>query len=211
MEYYAEEFRLIDDEEKASTIENLNYIQAKIDNLFMLEKRLKKQSFSPYFGKMDFLCDGEQESFYVGINNIMNREETYPLVCDWRAPVSSMYYDFDLGKAFYEAPIGQIQGEITNKRQFKIVNGKMKLCFDTSSVVQDDILQDTLGQTTDDKMKNIVATIQKEQNKIIREDKNTNLLVQGVAGSGKTSIALHRVAFLLYQNRQNLSSKDVHQ
>ena len=209
MEYYQQEFRHIDDEEKASTIENLNYIQAKIDNLFLLEKRIKKQQYSPYFARMDFLCDNSNESFYIGINNIMNREETYPLVCDWRAPISSMYYDFDLGKSYYNAPMGKIEGEITKKRQFKIREGKIKLCFDTSSTIQDDILQDTLAETSDEKMKNIVATIQKEQNKIVREDKYTNLLVQGVAGSGKTSIALHRVAYLLYQNRQNLSSRDI--
>ena len=130
------------------------------------------------------------------------------MVCDWRAPVSTMYYDFELGRAGYEAPCGLIKGEILSKRQFKIKDSKMELCFDSSLTIADDILQKELANNASQKMKNIVSTIQKEQNQIIRDDKHI-LFVQGIAGSGKTSIALHRIAYLLYKHRHKFCSSDI--
>lgn len=130
------------------------------------------------------------------------------LVHDWRAPICSMFYDYELGKASYLAPEGMITGEITNKRQFTIKDGKLIRVFDNNINIDDELLQEVLTEESNDKMKNIVNTIQQEQNAIIRNVTDKNLIVQGIAGSGKTSVALHRIAFLLYKI-ENLSSNNV--
>src|SRR5699024_7433621 len=126
-------------------------------------------------------------------------EDKQSLVFDWRAPISSMYYDYDVGKAEYEAPDGVVKGEITLKRQFGISGGKLNYYIDTDQNINDEILQQVLSKNSSTKMKEIVASIQREQNAIIREEKYKTILVQGVAGSGKTSIALHRAGWLLYK------------
>ena len=120
-----------------------------------------------------------------------------------------MFYDYEIGKAGYDAPIGWVDGEITRKRQFKIKNGKLEYTLESSINIQDDILQKELSHTSDEKMKSIISTIQKEQNQIIRNDKADTLIIQGVAGSGKTSIALHRIAFLLYRFKDKISANNV--
>lgn len=120
-----------------------------------------------------------------------------------------MFYDYEIGKAGYDAPIGWVDGEITRKRQFKIKNGKLEYALESSINIQDDILQKELSHTSDEKMKSIISTIQKEQNQIIRNDKADTLIIQGVAGSGKTSIALHRIAFLLYRFKDKISANNV--
>ena len=149
----------------------------------------------------------QTNDYYIGTFNLTNGQEL-PLVCDWRAPVSTMYYDYEIGKAKYDAPCGEIKGEIKAKRQFKIKDSQMQMCFDSNLTIGDDILQQELANNASDKMKNIVATIQSEQNKVIR-DESPILFVQGVAGSGKTSIALHRVAYLLYKYREKYKSNDI--
>ncbi len=156
-------------------------------------RRLQKVKGSPYFGSIIF----NKESIYIGITGI-RRDMDY-LVYDWRAPISSLFYDYELGRAQYEAPGGIETGEITRKRQYKIENSRLIHVFDTNVNIDDDILQEVLAETSSEKMKNIVTTIQKEQNAIIRDDKTANIIVQGIAGSGKTSVALHRIAFLLYR------------
>lgn len=209
-QYLSSEYHNIDAEEIDSINETLRQICFRIDFASNLLSRGERQKLSPYFAKIKFKIDNEQdaEDYYIGLFNLFN-ENQYPLVCDWRAPISSLYYDFQCGKAHFTAPQGLVEGELLNKRQFKIEDGKLKLCFDTDMTIQDDILMQTLGQTTSSQMRNIVATIQKEQNDIIREDIYKSLLVQGVAGSGKTSIALHRIAYLIYNNRDTLSSKEI--
>ena len=132
-----------------------------------------------------------------------------PLVYDWRAPVSGLFYDFDKGPAVYQAPAGEIQGEILSKWQYKIKNGKMIYEFESDTKIDDDILKKELGTNSDVKLKNIVRTIQKEQNAIIRNTRDRILVIQGAAGSGKTSVALHRIAYLLYHDRENLKSSNV--
>ena len=171
--------------------------------------RLKKTKASPYFARIDFLPAGEESprDYYIGLYAFRFQRQLY--VIDWRSPVASMFYDFELGPAFYEAPQGRTEGELTLKRQFKIVNGEMEFAFDSSQNIQDDVLQQELAHTSDEKMKSIISTIQKEQNRIIRDEKAHTMLIQGVAGSGKTSIALHRVAFLLYRYRNTIQAQNI--
>lgn len=175
------------------------------------KQTIAKQIDSPYFGRMDFRENGERQEtpFYIGIHSFEDESENDMLIYDWRAPVSSMFYDFELGKAYYTAPIGRICGDICLKRQYKIRNSHMEYMLESALNIGDDILQRELSRTSDEKMKNIVATIQREQNSIIRNESSEILIIQGVAGSGKTSIALHRVAFLLYRFKDNLNAKDI--
>ena len=120
-----------------------------------------------------------------------------------------MFYDHELGEASYQSPSGEIKGDISLKRQYRIRAGKMEFMIESALTVHDDILQKELSSNADDKMKNIVATIQREQNRIIRNEEARTLIIQGVAGSGKTSIALHRIAYLLYAFQGSISSKDI--
>ena len=175
-------------------------------------KRLTKILAIPYFGRIDFLEKKENSKVmptYIGIHTFYDPESRATLIHDWRAPVSSMFYDHELGEAGYRSPSGEIKGVISLKRQYRIRGGKMEFMIESALTVHDDILQKELSSNADDKMKNIVATIQREQNWIIRNEDIRTLIIQGVAGSGKTSIALHRIAYLLYTFRDSISSKDI--
>ncbi|MBK1812759.1 AAA family ATPase [Clostridium sp. YIM B02505] len=165
---------------------------------------------SPYFGRIDFLEKGEEreEKFYIGISNLTDDNYDF-LVYDWRAPVSSMFYDYEIGEAMFECPEGIVEGELTLKRQYKINNGKIDYMFDSNIKIDDEILQDILSKNTDNKMKTIITTIQREQNKVIRNEQYKNLIVQGPAGSGKTSVALHRIAYLLYKHRDKITAQNI--
>lgn len=175
-------------------------------------KRLTKILAIPYFGRIDFLEKKENSKvmpIYIGIHTFYDPESRATLIHDWRAPVSNMFYDHELGEAGYRSPSGEIKGVISLKRQYRIRGGKMEFMIESALTVHDDILQKELSSNADDKMKNIVATIQREQNRIIRNEDIRTLIIQGVAGSGKTSIALHRIAYLLYTFRDSISSKDI--
>lgn len=175
-------------------------------------KRLTKILAIPYFGRIDFLEKKENSKvmpIYIGIHTFYDPESRATLIHDWRAPVSSMFYDHELGEAGYRSLSGEIKGVISLKRQYRIRGGKMEFMIESALTVHDDILQKELSSNADDKMKNIVATIQREQNRIIRNEDIRTLIIQGVAGSGKTSIALHRIAYLLYTFRDSISSKDI--
>ncbi len=178
--------------------------------LYLLEKKkesLKRQLKRPYFARIDFLTiDQPCQKIYIGTGNIMDKNI---LVYDWRAPICSLYYDFETGPASYICEDGEICGDINLKRQFCIEDKNLKYYIDTKETINDEILQQVLSKNSSSKMQEIVSTIQKEQNALIRSDKNENLLVQGIAGSGKTSIALHRVAYLLYKEKNNLKSGDI--
>lgn len=176
-----------------------------------LKYRFEKMKDSPFFARVDFRYEDEEEAevFYIGIGNFAETAGTMPLIYDWRAPVSSLFYDYDKGEASYEAPAGRMEGEICSKWQYKIKNGKMLYGFESDMKIDDDILQQELGSNGDVQLKNIVRTIQKEQNEIIRNTRDKILVIQGVAGSGKTSVALHRIAYLLYHDRKNLRSANV--
>ena len=164
-------------------------------------KRLSKILDIPYFGRIDFQEKSENRPVipvYIGIHTFHDTESRTTVIYDWRAPISSMFYDHELGEASYQSPSGEIKGDISLKRQYRIRGGKMEFMIESALTVHDDILQKELSANADDKMKNIVATIQREQNRIIRNEEARTLIIQGVAGSGKTSIALHRIAYLLY-------------
>lgn len=173
--------------------------------------KLHKQIRSPYFGRIDFrkTSDLNDKPVYIGIHTFINPENRANIIFDWRAPISGMFYDYELGPASYLAPNGKIDGTITLKRQYRIRQSRMEFMIESSLTINDDILQKELSQNADQKMKNIVATIQREQNAIIRNETARVVIIQGVAGSGKTSIALHRVAFLLYRYRDKLSSNNI--
>lgn len=170
-------------------------------------KKYKKLVVSPYFGRIDFseAPDGPTEKIYLGIGSLMEDNGTF-LIYDWRAPISSLYYDGAPGPAAYETPGGLVSGTMELKRQFVIDNSIIDVMFDTGMTIGDELLQQVLSHSADDRMKSIVATIQKEQNAVIRNDRSRMLVVQGAAGSGKTSAALQRVAYLLYKYREVLQA-----
>lgn len=152
----------------------------------------------PYFARIDFVAeeDGKTSTIYIGKNGVM--KDTDIIVTDWRAPISSLYYDAEVGKCGFEAPNGRINGEMLLKRQYEIENGELQEYFDVDLVSNDGLLQKYLNDNNDARLKSIVSTIQKEQNDVIRKNLSNNIIVQGVAGSGKTTVALHRIAYLVY-------------
>ncbi len=174
-------------------------------------KNLIRLKDTAFFGRIDFLAQSEptEKNIYIGVHNFQDTESKKNLVYDWRAPISGLFYDFELGESFYEVQEKKIEGQILLKRQFKIRNGVMEYMLDTDITIHDEMLQKELNQASSSKMKNIVATIQKEQNAIIRNEDARHLIIQGVAGSGKTSIALHRIAFLLYRFKETITSEDI--
>ena len=180
----------------------------EIDNLEMKAKyykKLYKIQNSPYFAKIVFESDEGKQDVYIGLTYLTKNNDN--VIYDWRAPISSIFYDYEEGACSYEAPGGTISGYLHGKRQFTIEDSKIKRVFDSKLNVQDELLQEVLASKTSDYMKNIVNTIQIEQNSIIRNVKDKNLIVQGIAGSGKTSVALHRIAFLLYKIKNLTSDK----
>lgn len=164
----------------------------------------------PYFARVDFKEDDfDTEQFYIGLKTLFDEKELSPYVYDWRAPVAGLFYEEFEGKAFFDAPSGRIEGEIERKRQYKFENGELVYCFDNDIKIDDYILQQALSETSTDRLKVIVSSIQKEQNKAIRFGGDKNLIISGPAGSGKTSVGFHRIAYLLYRYRNNLSSAEV--
>ena len=166
---------------------------------------MKKTQKKPYFARIDFTSDDlkKEEECYIGKVGVFDEDNNLVTV-DWRAPIASMYYDSNIGEASYKAPEGVIKGKLTLKRQYEIENGELKDFQDVDTVSNDDFLKPYLGASADNRLKNIVATIQAEQNAIIRDDISNNIIIQGVAGSGKTTVALHRVAYLVYNNMKNI-------
>lgn len=172
---------------------------------------LEEMRKSPYFGRIDFLEDGEAEAeqIYIGISTLMDEDTGELYVYDWRAPISSMFYDYQPGPAKYNCKVGEISGNIELKRQYKIEDGEIEYMFDTDIKIDDQILQDILGKSKSGKMKNIVTTIQQEQNKVIRDDDHKVMILAGCPGSGKTSIVMHRIAYLLYKYRETINSENI--
>lgn len=202
----------IDPHEIRSMRESILNHFARGENVIDKRRRLSKILDIPYFGRIDFREEKEGSEItpiYIGIHTFYDFINKRCLIYDWRAPISSMFYDYELGEATYSSPSGEVHGEISLKRQYRIRKGKMEYMIESSVTVHDDILQKELSSNADDKMKNIVTTIQREQNRIIRNEAAPVLIIQGVAGSGKTSIALHRIAYLLYAQKGRISSKDI--
>lgn len=185
----------------ARVTETENIMRKTVDTLTMLRP-------SPYFGRVDIDEEGDQESLYIGLASVQDKTGDF-LVYDWRAPISGIYYNGTLGKVSYPTPMGEQDAELLKKRQFTIVDASIVNMFDTNETVGDEMLQYALGQQNDLTMRNIVATIQQEQNQIIRDTTSDLLVVQGVAGSGKTSAILQRIAFLLFHAREELNSDQI--
>lgn len=190
--------RLLDQQQLAETVSGKQLI------------RLEKQKSNPYFTRVDFLYDGEQsvDKIYVGPFSFATEEQGL-LIYDWRAPIASIFYDYDLGEAQFQTPAGAASGEIKRKRQIKFKDGMIDFVVESDTTVFDEVLQNELRQQRGGKMSNIISTIQKEQNQVIRDSRSKDMIIQGVAGSGKTSIALHRIAFLLYHFRDRITSDQV--
>ena len=183
-----------------SSYEKDSYVRAHL--VYLGHKKimdLRKIKSKPYFARIDFKADGEKkEELYIGKLSILDSKEQKPIIIDWRAPISNLYYDGRVGRSHYKSPGGNVEGEISLKRQYFIEDQILEKYSDIDLKTNDELLQVALEEKADDRLKNIVATIQGEQNNIIRADMNKALIVQGVAGSGKTTIALHRIAYLIY-------------
>lgn len=199
------------DDVEQSAIEGEAHIRSdNFVNLVQNRNLLDRQKDSPYWGKVSFKEEGNAtaDDIYIGIGTVSDRSGKIHVV-DWRAPIGNLYYNFELGKAEYKAPSGDVKGEILEKVQHKIKKGKLLYAVDTQATITDEILINELSKNASTVMRNIASTIQREQNQIIRYPLNENILVQGVAGSGKTSIALHRVAYILYNYRNTIRAKDI--
>jgi DNA helicase-2/ATP-dependent DNA helicase PcrA len=202
---YMWENKDIDPQEIRSVREGILNIHAIGESVIARKARLGRILGNPYFGRIDF----NGAPVYIGVHTFHDFDTRTNLIYDWRAPIASMYYDYELGAVTYSSPVGEVAGEISLKRQYRIREGRMEFMLESSVTVHDDVLQRELSANADDKMRNIVATIQREQNLIIRDADAPTLIIQGVAGSGKTSIALHRVAYLLYARKDSLTSRDI--
>ena len=203
------------DNMRAMDAQELN--QATVESEFEANKIFMKQNYfkklfrikdNPYFASVVFEDeDKERYSVYLGLTYL--KDDGYGnIIYDWRSPICSLFYDFEVGPCAYAAPGGPVKGNLIRKRQYKIQDRKLLSAFDNSMNIDDDLLQEVLATDSNDKMKNIVNTIQQEQNNVIRNVRDKTLIVSGIAGSGKTSVALHRIAFLLYKIK-NLTSNDV--
>lgn len=188
----------------------LNNYDAMLEEKFKLEAEInsiEKAKNTPYFARIDFETKSNKEKCYIGKLGVQDYDNNI-ITVDWRAPISSLYYDSNIGNCSYEAPEGTIEGNLTLKRQYTIENSKLINFNDVDTVSNDELLKPYLSVSADNRLKNIVSTIQSEQNKIIREKLGKNLVIQGVAGSGKTTVALHRIAYLVYNNRDLYKPSD---
>ncbi len=174
-------------------------------------RQMKYLLQTPYFGRIDFVEEGETdlEQIYIGRYGFCDKKSYEYEIYDWRSPIASMFYDSSIGKASYRCPAGKIEGELTVKRQYRIVDGKLEYCYDTDSAVRDEILEDVLAGNTDKVLRVIVDTITRDQNEAIRKEHSSDILVTGPAGSGKTSVGMHRLAYLLYHNRDFLDKEKI--
>ncbi|MFU8832086.1 MAG: helicase, partial [Wenzhouxiangella sp.] len=209
--YMWEQRREMDFIEKIASRQSIEQSELSGQALANQRKRLLKLRKSAWFGRFDFatIDQSTAQPFYIGVHHFHDDEAGRTLVYDWRAPVATLFYDFETGPGRYQAPNGAVDGQITLKRQFRIRYREIELMIDSAVNVVDDVLLETLSEASDEHMREIVATIQRDQNAIIRDEEARVLVIQGVAGSGKTSIALHRIAFLLYRFRDSLSSEDI--
>ena len=184
----------------------MQLFQAQLDRL----RQLALASGQAYFARLDFTpSGGVPETWYLGRWGVLDPAGLRPVVVDWRAPAANLYYSGQVGPMAYEAPDGKIRGELTLKRMITVRKRQLVSLFDSGIAAQESYLQDVLGSISTDRLKDIVSTIQSEQNLVIRHPLNSHLLVQGSAGSGKTTIALHRIAFLLYTCRDSLKPENM--
>jgi DNA helicase-2/ATP-dependent DNA helicase PcrA len=209
-EYIHEHQSGMDDADMVAADQSINRMAFTGEAAVARKHKLIKLGQSPYFGRIDFVSrDQVRLPVYIGMSSFVDEQQRQGLIYDWRAPISSLFYDFELGAASFSTPSGSIQGTIALKRQYKIRDGRLEFMLDSDVNIHDDVLQRELAKSSDDKLKNIVATIQRDQNAVIRNETASVMVIQGVAGSGKTSIALHRLAFLLYRFRETIAARDI--
>jgi len=200
----------MDDADMVAADQSINRMAFTGEAAVARKRKLLKLSQSPYFGRVDFAPQGQPATpVYIGMYSFLDEQQRQSVIYDWRAPISSMFYDYELGEAAYPTPSGTVQGVIERKRQYKIRDGRLEFMLENDVNIHDDVLQRELAKSSDDKLKTIVATIQRDQNAVIRNETAPVMVIQGVAGSGKTSIALHRIAFLLYRYRDTIAARDV--
>ncbi|TVQ57703.1 MAG: helicase [Phycisphaerales bacterium] len=211
VETLQEHKRDLDHAEKANMRQAVNLSTRIGEHGVDRQRRLVRLLNSPYFGRIDVRKAGQHtpHPVYIGMHAFHDPETEEQIIHDWRAPVSSVFYEHELGEAYYDAPSGRVNCEIERKRQYRIDNRELIFMLETSLSIQDDVLQQELSRASSETMKNIVATIQRDQNAIIRNEDAHSLIIQGAAGSGKTSIALHRIAFLLYRFKDSMRSEDI--
>jgi DNA helicase-2/ATP-dependent DNA helicase PcrA len=209
-QYIHEHQSSMDEADLVAADQSINRMAFTGESAVARKRKLLKLGQSPYFGRIDFAPQGKPTlPVYIGIYSFLDERQRQSLIYDWRAPISSMFYDFELGEASFTTPAGLMQGTIKLKRQYKIRDGRLEFLLENDVNIHDEVLQRELAKSSDDKLKNIVATIQRDQNAVIRNETASVMVIQGVAGSGKTSIALHRIAFLLYRYRETIAAKDV--
>ena len=200
----------MDEADMVAAGQSINRMALSGESAVTAKRKLMKLRESPYFGRIDFsAANTEPAPVYIGTHTFSEDHTGNNLIHDWRAPIAAMFYDFELGHAWYETPSGRISGEISVKRQYRIREGRLEYMIENDVNIHDEVLQRELSRAADDKMKTIVATIQRDQNAVIRNESSPVIIIQGVAGSGKTSIALHRIAFLLYRFRDSITAKDI--
>lgn len=210
-QYIYEHQHGLDEADMVAADQSINRMVNTGEGAVERRRKLMKLVSSPYFGRIDFQStkDSSETPVYVGLATFTDETIRKNLIYDWRAPISSMFYDYELGETEYTTPSGKVTGRISLKRQYKIREGVMEFMIENGVSILDEVLQRELSKSSDDKMKNIVATIQRDQNAVIRNETASVMIIQGVAGSGKTSIALHRIAFLLYRFRETIKAKDI--
>ena len=207
--YMSENRGEIDPQEMYQNELYLKEVDRNAELAHLSRERLTRLYASPYFAKVAFRADGDETEKASYIGTFAFSHEGTVEISDWRSPVAGLFYDFDIGKAEYEAPSGRITGTLEGKRQIKVEDSELVYAVDDDSGIRDEVMQRELSRTSDDKMRSIISSIQKEQNEIIRDEAGGTLVIQGVAGSGKTSIALHRIAYLLYRRKGSLDSNSV--
>lgn len=193
-------------EERKVLMVSVDSLVSQLNYLVNENYRFEKIKYSPYFAKITIKEDGEICDYYIGTKNLTQQDDL--LIIDWRAPICSIFYNSKLGETYYVAPSGKINVDLQNKRQFKIENGKLINYYDNEKGLCDNALLDSLNEASAPFLKNIISTIQVEQDEIIRMNSHSSLVINGVAGSGKTSIGMHRIAYLLYADKENLSHKN---
>ena len=187
---------------------NLTNMTNAINENDRLIQTYKNMLDNPYFSRIDVKIDEAPEKYYIGVHSLMDKNNNF-MIIDWRSPIAGLFYDYEVGPAEIKTSEVKTPCTLLNKRQYKIENGNLEYYFDTNIVIDDEMLKNALAKSSNTKMKTIVQTIQKEQNEIIRCNENQSILVQGIAGSGKTAIALHRIAYLLYKMKNQVTSDNI--
>ncbi|WP_139653034.1 HelD family protein [Raoultibacter phocaeensis] len=207
--YMSENRGEIDPQEMYQNELFLKEVDRNAELAHLSRERLTRLYDSPYFARVAFRAQGESEAKASYIGPFAFSHNGAIEISDWRSPVAGLFYDYDIGSAAYDAPSGHVTGTLEGKRQIKVENSELVYAVDDDSGIRDEVMQRELSRTSDSKMRSIISSIQKEQNRIIRDESGGTLIIQGVAGSGKTSIALHRIAYLLYRRKGSLDSNSI--